>query len=1360
MQKNFNMPPVSWSGSRAGRTRAQVLALCGFILVLLSFAGTNLLAKTTLPHATVKFTHLEVKDGLTNKITYGLVQDANGLIWIGTRSGLNRYDGYEIKAFLHDPEDSNSISHNFTWFLFVDRDGVLWVVSWGGGLTRIDLEKESFTRFQHDENNPRSLSSDNAWFMYQDHEGVLWVGTETGLDRMDADGKGFTHFRHDPNNESSLGGDNISSIQEDALGRLWLGSYGGGVSVLDRERRRFRNYRHAPGDDNSLSSNNVWRVLIDREGEIWVGTEVGLNRYDPVSDSFRRYRHQPNDPHSLPADNVLDIFEDSKDRLWIGTWGGGVGLMDRKEETFHALKHDPLDPASLSNNNVPRIMEDRYGVIWFGTEDGVSKFDPVEHRFTSHVYQPGNPVGLSAPRVSAFHLDESGHLWLGTEGGGLNRLDPARRSFTHFKAAISGDQIRSILPDGSGGLWLATENGVEYFDSLKGESVRPSLVLQENADFFTGNIFDLAMDADGAILAAIYGTGVDRFDPKSGQVTRYRAGKDGAAGRLSGRWTRIIEVTADGSLWFGGEGSLDRFDPVNGQIHNVDLTQSGLADSNIYALHEDRSGRLWVGTGAGLNRYDHASRTFHSHGDSEGPLSHEIAAILDDANGNIWFSHRNGISSLNPTTGRLRSFNTFGNLQGNQFLSGVAYVSAQGEMFFGGVAGFNTFYPEQIIDNLNPAEVVLTEFLNNGKRVPICTDCPLRNSITYAQSVTLPHDYGSFTLKFSSSSMSIAENNRYLYMLEGFDGDWRDPGKSRAINYTSLDAGNYTLRIKVANNDGLWNQTPRDLRIEVTPAWWETRWAYLGYLLATLLFMTTIINLRIRGYRHRQAQMEAVVKERTTSLTAEIEERKRIEEDLYRTNESLALAKEQADAANQTKSMFLANMSHELRTPLNAILGFSEMIGRDREAPADVLKKVAVINRSGDHLLSMINDVLDLSKIEAGKIELESEAFDLPSMLEDIGRMFEVRVESTGLQYHQRLDPAMARYIKSDAGILRQVLINLLGNAVKFTLEGGFYLRARTLPMAGDPTLVHLQLEVEDSGPGIPPEQLERIFQPFVQAGRSPSATKGTGLGLAISKSFVDLMGGEMSVESTLGKGSLFRVDLPVTLTHAAQVIGAETARPAVLGLETGQPEWRILVVEDNPDNRLLLTSLLDQAGFEIREAENGEEALARFQQWRPHFIWIDMRMPVMDGFEATRRIRALPGGDTVKIVALTASALKEQRQGILEAGCDDVVHKPYQSHEIFETMADQLGIHYLFQEEPVAVSSPPMDDGGLEEALISLSPEARERLNYAALVADIESFEEALVEVERVDSVLADALKALANEYRFDRILALLEQE
>lgn len=474
-------------------------------------------------------------------------------------------------------------------------------------------------------------------------------------------------------------------------------------------------------------------------------------------------------------------------------------------------------------------------------------------------------------------------------------------------------------------------------------------------------------------------------------------------------------------------------------------------------------------------------------------------------------------------------------------------------------------------------------------------------------------------------------------------------------------------------------------------------------------------------------------------------------------------AKEAAEAANKAKSIFLANMSHELRTPLNAILGFSGMLEHDPSIGTKQLEKISIINRSGTHLLKMINEVLDISKIEAGRLELEKAPFNLSALLQDIGNVFEIRAESVSLGFIKELDPSLPEFVEGDAGKLRQILINLLGNAVKFTSEGGISLRARAVPIEDNAERAMLQLEVEDSGKGIPDDQLGKIFKPFVRAGVSDSHIKGTGLGLAITKSFIDLMEGEIAVESEPGKGTIFRVSLPLSLSEAGAVVESKEQKAEVLGLEPGQPEWRILMVEDNSDNRLLLRSLLEPVGFKLQEAENGKEAIARFKAWQPHFIWMDMRMPVMDGYEATEKIRKLPGGDEVKIVAITASAFKEQHEKILKAGCNKVVHKPFQVHEIFDTMKEQLGLSYAYKEElkeTLPIVEEKIDIAKVKEMASGLPDELFDELKQAAINLDMEASYEILERVHKAEPKLADTLRGWVDEMNFASIKKVLNHD
>lgn len=467
---------------------------------------------------------------------------------------------------------------------------------------------------------------------------------------------------------------------------------------------------------------------------------------------------------------------------------------------------------------------------------------------------------------------------------------------------------------------------------------------------------------------------------------------------------------------------------------------------------------------------------------------------------------------------------------------------------------------------------------------------------------------------------------------------------------------------------------------------------------------------------------------------------------------SLVLAKEAAESANIAKSIFIATMSHELRTPLNAIMGFSELMSLDESATPKQKETLAIINRSGTHLLGMINDVLDISKIEAGRLEVTISGFDLIHFLEDIFVMFSEKVKTKHLLFNLDIADDMPRFIKTDSPKLRQILINLIGNAVKFTNQGNITLKVNWEAINSD--MATLIIEVIDSGVGIRSNEKEHIFHPFSQIMQQNLDTEGTGLGLVISKSLANLMNGNISFESEFGQGSIFKIELPISLISETDIVIEEQSR-TVKCLAPDQPDWRLLVVDDNADNRLLLVSLLTGMGFTVREAENGQEAISAFEQWQPHFIWMDMRMPVMDGYEATRKIRKLAGGNQVKIVALTASSLKEQHRDIINSGCDAVLHKPFQSTDLFATLTKYLGVKFLYQEvEDVTHSTTP--ELTFEMVATALPLELRKKLHEAALLLDIDEVNSIIAEIQAFSPDIANGLMLLASSYQFDKIIPL----
>ena len=472
-----------------------------------------------------------------------------------------------------------------------------------------------------------------------------------------------------------------------------------------------------------------------------------------------------------------------------------------------------------------------------------------------------------------------------------------------------------------------------------------------------------------------------------------------------------------------------------------------------------------------------------------------------------------------------------------------------------------------------------------------------------------------------------------------------------------------------------------------------------------------------------------------------------LEEEVQQRTTDLVLARNAAEAANQAKSAFLANMSHELRTPLNAILGFSTMLHADPALPEKLRQNIDIINRSGEHLLTLINDVLEMSKIEAGRVQLEHVAFDLGSMIRDVTDMMQIRAQEKGLQLLLDQSSRFPRYIVGDEARMRQILINLMGNAIKFTQQGGVTLRLGTKKNK----ISHLRIEVEDSGPGISPEDQPHIFKPFIQLNDS-GTNKGTGLGLSITRQFIEMMGGTISLQSSIGKGSIFKVELPLDQVMESEIVKPKQAEQGtIVGLEPGQSEFRILIVEDQRDNQLLLTQLMENIGLPVKLAENGQEAVRFFQSWRPDLIWMDRRMPIMDGMDAARRIRELPGGQEVKIIAVTASAFSEQRAEMLNAGMDDFVRKPYRSHEIYDCLAKHLGIRFVYKND-IELQPPAAQ---LTPGMLSILPNTlRDKLEDALEKLDSDQIEQLIDQVAQFDPVLQKTLTRYAESFDYLGIL------
>lgn len=1213
-----------------------------------------------------RFSRLNVNHGLSHNQIKTILKDRHGFLWVGTISGLNRYDGYNFRTFINEPGDTSSLISSDVNKVFEGPDNKLWIHTWSG-MNVYDPLTETFARNTNKILKNLSIpegfitdikrdAKDNFWFLHESH----------GLFRYSADNGTTVRLVHDQNDTTTIATNRIAAWCQDVSGNIWILHTNGILEKLNPSSLRVE-FRSRELDAEFRNQILEYQLMADRDGDLWCyvnNYNAGVFQFRPAARKWKHFDHTTNP--RLNTSLVRGIVEDESGLLWIATDHGGINILNKADMSVEYVLHNAEDEKSLSQNSINVLYKDPDEIIWAGTfKNGLSYYHRNINRFKLNRHEVSNPNSLPFNDINAIVEDEQHNLWIGTNGGGLIYFDRARNRYRqylhdpHNPNSLSTNVIVSLCLDRSNKLWIGTYfGGLNYFDGKT--FVRYKQNPEDPASISDNSIWEIFEDSHGDLWIGTLSRGVDMFDRSRNRFVHYNME---GVNPIHANYIPAFAEDSEGNLWIGTGYGIDVLDRKSGQfVHYLnDVNDAGsLSNNSVLALHEDSRGLMWVGTHGGLNLFDKASKKFVAFTKEDGLPHNSVLTVLEDNNNDLWVSTPHGLSNVKilyqPGTGdsisvQFRNYDEKDGLQGIQFNENAACKTSSGELVFAGGNGFNLFKPESIGINTRVPDVILTGFQIFNRTVGIGESINgkiiLDRSISETEKIELEHGDNVFSIEFASVSQFHPEKSQYQYMLEGFNKGWITAQASeRRVTYTNLDPGTYVFKVKAANNDGVWNEKPAQLMITVLPPFWKTGTAFIFYAIATLAALLLARWLILYNER----------------INFQIEQER---EKANRLHE-----------LDMIKIKFFTNVSHEFRTPLTLILTPLERMLRT-SPDGEQKKQFLLIHRNARRLLNLVNQLLDFRRMEVQEIQLNSSEGDIVKFIREVFYSFSDLSEKNNIHFSfettvQQLETLF------DQDKLEKILFNLLSNAFKFTPENGSVsLALNTVVLEGKK---FVEMKVTDSGIGIALDKQDKIFERFFQADHPSSmVNQGSGIGLSITREFVKIHGGSIDVTSEPGKGSCFTVLLP--LTELKQPVISETVESSLLrtGLPadddadfgTSRRKPVVLLVEDNEDFRFYLKDNL-KLQYTVLEAKNGSEGLDLALSAMPDLIVSDIMMPELNGIEMCKKIKGDPRTSHIPVVMLTARTADEQKIEGFASGANDYVTKPF-NFEILQSRIRNL---------------------------------------------------------------------------------------